>query len=197
MQVKKIPAKGQDKKKNLMKGPQQEETKVVELQIQVYVFDGKIPSKHASREEWLRSYRERADKTFNDTSKLYNELVQFPYPNMALNTVRDHATDTLSLALTVGNKVSEVNVNLKKVPTTDIIHLNRETNDILNTRLLKSTLQISKLEASKTKNLDLLRKVRVKNKALKIQINNLQNESLQIDGPAYKGDLAQILLDEK
>ena len=57
---------------------------------------------------------------------------------MALKTMRDHATDTLSMALTVGNNVSEVNVNLKKVPTTDIIHLNRETIDILNTR--KATL---------------------------------------------------------
>ena len=88
-------------------------------------------------------------------------------------------------------------MKLTKVPTTDIIHLNRETGDILNTRLLKSTLQISKLEASKTKTLVLLRKVRVKNKALKIQINNLQNESVQIEGPAYKGALAQIFRDEK
>ena len=103
----------------------------------------------------------------------------------------DHATYTLILALTVGNKVSKVNMNLKKVPTTDIIHLNKETGDILNTRLLKATLQISKLEASKTKTLDLLRKVRIENKALKIQINNLQNESIQIDGPAYVRTLQQ------
>ena len=92
---------------------------------------------------------------------------------MALNTVRDHATETLSLALTVGNKVSEVNVNLEKVLATDIIHINRETNEILNTRLLKATLQISKLESNKAKTQDLLRKVRVENKALKVQINNL------------------------
>ena len=115
---------------------------------------------------------------------MYNEVIHFPYPNVALKTVRDHATDTLNLALAVVNKVSKVNVNLEKVPTTNIIHLNRETSDILNARVLKATLQISRLEASKTKNLDLLRKVRVENKALKIQINNLQNESLQIEGPA-------------
>ena len=102
---------------------------------------------------------------------MYNELIQFPYPNVVLKTMRDHAINTLSLALTVGNKVSEVNVNLEKVPTTDIIHLNKETNDILNTRLLKATLQMSKLEASKANTIDLLRKVRVKNKALKIQIS--------------------------
>ena len=56
---------------------------------------------------------------------------------------------------------------------------------------------MSKLEESKIKTLDLLRKVRVENKALKIQINNLQNESVQIDVPKYNGAIAQILLDEK
>ena len=67
---------------------------------------------------------------------------------MALNTVRDLATDTLILSLPMGNKVSEVNVNLAKVPTTDIIHLNKEIRDILNPRLLKATIQMSKLEGS-------------------------------------------------
>ena len=95
---------------------------------------------------------------------MYSEVIWFPYLNMALNTVRDHATDTLSLALTMGNKVSEVNVNLAKVPTIDIIHLNKETGDILNTRLLKTTIQMSKLEGIKTKTLDLLRKVRARTK---------------------------------
>ena len=120
-----------------------------------------------------------------------------PYPNVALNTVRDHATDTLSLALAMGNKVSEVNVNLAKVPTTDIIHLNKETGDILNARLLKATIQMSKIEGSKTKTLDLLMKVRVEKKSLKAQINNLQNEAIQTGGPAYKGVLAQKLLNDK
>ena len=104
---------------------------------------------------------------------------------MALKTVRDHSSDTLSLALETGNKVSEVSVNLSKVPTTDIIHLNKETRDILNARLLKDTIQMSKLEESKTKTLNVLRKVRVENKALKAQINNLQNEAIQIEGPQH------------
>ena len=92
---------------------------------------------------------------------------------MALKTVRDHATDILSLALEMGNKVLEVSVNLSKVPTPDIIHFNKETGDILNTRLLKDTIQMSKLEESKAKNLNILRKVRVEKKALKAQISNL------------------------
>ena len=116
---------------------------------------------------------------------------------MALKTVRDHATDTLSLALAMGNKLSEVSVNLWEVPTTDIIHLNKETGDILNARLLKATIQMSKMEESKAKNLNLLRKVRVENKALKAQIKNLQKEAMQIVGPTQKGSLAQKLLDDK
>ena len=123
VQVKKGQAKGRVKKKNLVKEKQQEEPKTTKLQIQEYVFDGKTPRKHASKEDQLGSYRERADKTFKETAELYGEAAWFPYPNVASKTVRDHANDTLSLALEMGNKVSEVSVNLSKVPTTDIIHL--------------------------------------------------------------------------
>ena len=47
------------------------------------------------------------------------------------------------------------------------------------------------------KNLNLLRKVRVENKALKTQINSLQNEAMEMEGPSHKGSLAQKLLDDK
>ena len=105
-------------------------------------------------------------------------------PNVELKAIRDHATDTLSLALAMGNKVSKFNVSLSKVPTSDIIHLNKETRDILNTRLLKATIQMSKLEECREKTSNLLWKERVENKALKAQINNLQKEAMQIEGPA-------------
>ena len=98
-------------------------------------------------------------------------------PDVALKTIRDHATNTLSMAMRMGNKVSKVNVSdLETIRTTDIIHLNRETNDILNTILLKATLHISKLESSKIKTQDILRKVRVENKALKVKFKKLQDE---------------------
>ena len=48
--------RGHAKKKNLIKEQQQEEPKIAKLQIQEYVFDRQTPSKHASKEEWLRSY---------------------------------------------------------------------------------------------------------------------------------------------
>ena len=127
----------------------------------------------------MRSYRDRADKTFEETTKLYREATRLPHPNVALKNVWDYATDTLSLALEVGNKVSEVNVSLSKVPTSDIIHLNKEIGDILNTRLLKATIQLSKLEESKARTSNLLWKSKLEIKALKSQINNLQKEDIQ------------------
>ena len=93
--------KGEMKKKEVKDKQNQEDPETAKLEIQEYVFDGQTPNRHASKEYWLDSYRERADKTFNETSKLYNEVIQFPYPNVALNTVRDHATDTLNLALPI------------------------------------------------------------------------------------------------
>ena len=92
------------KKKNVEEKQKQEEPEASKLQIQEYVFDGQTPNRHASKDDQLDSYQERVDKTFKQTLELYNQVMQFPYPNVALNTMRDHATDTLSLALTMGKK---------------------------------------------------------------------------------------------
>ena len=48
--------KGHVKKKDLVEEQQQKDPKTTRLQIQEYVFDGKIPRKHASKEDWLGSY---------------------------------------------------------------------------------------------------------------------------------------------
>ena len=101
---------------------------------------------YASKEDWMNTYREKDGKTYDEIVKLYEERRQLPGIDVALRDFRDHAIDTLSLAMKMENKVSKVRENLEKFPTTDIIHLNRETNDILNTRLLKATLQMSKME---------------------------------------------------
>ena len=129
------------------------------------------------------------DKTFEETTELYRESACLPQPKVELKTVRDHATDTLSLALAVGNKVSEVNVSLSKFPISDIIQLNKEIRDILNTRLLKAAIQLSKSEESKAMTSNILRNSKVEIKALKAQINNLQKEAIQVEGAGKKGSV--------
>ena len=104
---------------------------------------------------------------------MYHEASWLLQYNVALKAVRDHVTDTLSLALAEGSKVTEVNVNLSKVPNSDVIHLSKEIGGILNNRLLKASIQLSKLEEGKARTSNLLRKARVEVKALKAQINSL------------------------
>ena len=192
-QVKKTSEKGK-----LKQGKQQQEQyKAVGLELQEYVFDGAATRKFLSKEECLETYRERADNFFNETVELYEQVKAFPKPDVILKDVRDHVKDTLSLAMNVGNKVFEVNVNLRNIPATDIIHLNNETSDMLNTRLLKVTIQVSKLESNKKKTLDLLRKERVENKALRIKIKKLQDDLLKSEGNSYQGGATQKLLYEK
>ena len=110
------------------------------LLLEEYVFDGKTPSKYASKEDFLNTYREMTDKTFDETMRLYDEIRQSPRLGVALKIVIDHTTDALSQDMSMGNKVSEVRVSLRQVPTPNIINLNRETKDILNIRLLNATL---------------------------------------------------------
>ena len=64
---------GRVKKKNSVEEQQQENPKTAGFQVQEYIFDRKTPRKHASKEDWLRSYRERDDKTFYETTELYSE----------------------------------------------------------------------------------------------------------------------------
>ena len=120
------------------KGKQKQEEPTKDgLELQEYVFDGKTLRKYASKEDLLNTYRKIVNKTFNETVRLYDEIRQLPRPSVTLKAVRNHTTDTLRLAMSMGNKVSEVRVNLGLVPTPDIINLNREPRDILNTRLLR------------------------------------------------------------
>ena len=63
--------KGQANNKNVVKIQQQVEPEVAKLQIQEYLFEGK--NEQASKEEWLKSYRDKAHKTFEETAELYRE----------------------------------------------------------------------------------------------------------------------------
>ena len=89
------------KKRNVKDKQKQEEPETTKLEIQEYVFDGLTPNRHVSKEDWLEFYQEKANTTCKETAKMYNKVVHFPYPNVALKTMRDHATDTLTMALIV------------------------------------------------------------------------------------------------
>ena len=64
---------------------------------------------------------------------------------MALVSVRDYVQNTLNLDLETKNRVAEVKMNLDDIPIPGIIHLHKQTGDILFTHLLKVTIEFSKL----------------------------------------------------
>ena len=101
------------------------------------------------------------------------------------------------MEVTTGNKVVEIRMNLNNIPTTDMIHLHRETSDIIYTDLLKETLQVSKLHLSKKRVEYLLIKEKVESKGHQKQIKKIQVESLVADSQADKGATAKNLLNEK
>ena len=80
--------------------------------MQEYVFDGNTPSKYASKEDFLNTYRYTTNKTFDETVRFYDEIRQLHGPLVALNTMRDHTIDSLSMVMSMGNKVLEFRVNL-------------------------------------------------------------------------------------
>ena len=65
--------------------------------------------------------------------------------------VKDHAKNTLNLAVATKNKVAEMRLNLENIPVPDMIHLHKHTGDAIYNNLLKSTLKISKLQSIKKK----------------------------------------------
>ena len=99
--------------------------------------------------------------------------------------------------MTTGSKVAEMRMNLKNIPSIDMIHLHRETYDIIYTKLFKATLQVSKLQLSKKRVEDLLRKENMEKKSHHTHIKTLQVELLVADNQADKGAAAQKLLNEK
>ena len=88
-------------------------------------------------------------------------------------------------------------MKFKNILATDMIHLYKHTCDIIYTDLLKETLQVSKLQSSKRKVENLLRKEKVENKSHQAQIKKLQVELLVADSQDDKGATAQKLLTEK
>ena len=129
--------------------------------------------------------------------KLYDEVRKLFGQDVSLVTIRNQAKGTLNLAVTVENKVAKLRMNMKKVRTIDIIHLHKETSDIIYIYLLQATLKVSNLQSGKKKVEDLLRKEKVENKAHQAQIKKLQVDLLVADSQPDKRDSTHNMLKEK
>ena len=94
---------------------------------------------------------------------MYSEVGKISSQYVSLSTVRDYSHKTLNMSLETKNKVVEMKMDLKNIPILDIMHLHKQTGDILFTDLLKATLKLSKLQTNKSRIENQLRHEKVEN----------------------------------
>ena len=85
----------------------------------------------------------------NESLKLFTEVRKSCGQEVSLVSVRYHKNNTLNLAIAFWNRVAEMRINLDDIPVPDMIHLHKQTEDIIHFHFLKSNLKISKLHTSK------------------------------------------------
>ena len=146
------------------------------FEVKEYTFADTLvdsSSQYKDRANSVDKYKDIKDITSEETLKLYSEVRNISNQDVSLVLVRDYVQNTLNLALESKNRVAEVKINLDDIPIPDMIHLHKETRDILFTHLLKITLALSKLQILKGKSRNQLRQEKVENKSHQTQIKKL------------------------
>ena len=87
----------------------------------------------------------------DEALKLYAEVKKNSSKDVSLVTVKDHSQNTLNLEIETKNKVVEMKMSLDNIPILDMIHLHKQTEDIIYTDMLKEILKVSMLQSSKRK----------------------------------------------
>ena len=116
----------------------------------------------------------------NESLKLSVEVRKYCGKKVSLVSVRDHKHNTLNLSIASRNKVGKMRINLDDILVPDMIHLHKQTGDIIHTDFLKSTLKISKLHTSKIRVENQLRQEKVENRAHQDQIKKLETKFLLV-----------------
>ena len=68
-----------------------------------------------------------------------------------------------------------------------MIHLHKKNGDVIYSSMLKSNLKVNKLQSTKNKIENQLRRERLENKAYQQQIKKIQGDLLDIDNESNKG----------
>ena len=92
------------------------ETSVDKFKYRAYLYD---------------KYKNDRDKSLDESLKLYANVRKISSKDVSLVTVKDHAKNTLNLALFTKNKVVEMRLNLENIPILDLIHLYKQTREVI------------------------------------------------------------------
>ena len=116
---------------------------------------------------------------------------------VSLVTVKDHARNTLNLAVATINRIVEMRFNLKYILVPNMIHLHNHIGEFIYSDLMKATLKVSKLQSTMSKIENQQRQEKVENKVHQEQLKKLQGDLLTMDSEVDKGEVTQKILAEK
>ena len=112
-------------------------------------------------------------------------------------TIKDHPKNTLNLAFSTKNMISEMRLNLKDIPVPHMIHLHKNNGEVIYTNLLKATLKFSKLQSIVSKLENRLKQENIENKTYRQQIKKLQGDIIAMDSEPDRGKATKKILVEK
>ena len=98
-----------------------------------------------SRTKLLEKFKENKDIASEEALKLYVEVRKIYSQDVSLFTVRYYSRNTLNFSLATKNRVAKMKMNLENICIPDMIHLHKQTGDIIFTDMLKATLKLSRL----------------------------------------------------
>ena len=134
------------KKKVKIKGPV--------FEMQQYEFS-KVPHTSTymfkSKAELYDKYKNDRETSLDEYLKLYAYVRNISSKDIYLVTVTDHAKNTLKLPVATKNKIVEMRLNLENIPVPNMIHLHKQTWDVIYNNLLKYTLKVSNYSLQRTR----------------------------------------------
>ena len=121
--------------------------------------------KFKTMDELFDKYTDNRDTYLDESLNLYVDVRNISRKYVSLVTVKDHAQNTLNLVVDTKNEVVEMRLNLENIHVPDMIHLHKQTGEVIQSDLLKENLKVSRLQSTKIKIENQLRQERVENKA--------------------------------
>ena len=116
------------------------------FEIQEYEFSEvqEVSSdKFKSRTDLYDQYKKENDISSKKSSILYSKVGNISSKEVSLVTVKDHTRNPLNLVVATMNKIAEMRLNLKAIPILDMIHLHKQTREVIYSDLMKDTLKVS------------------------------------------------------
>ena len=122
--------------------------------MQQYEFS-EVPQTYTNKcksiTELYDKYKNDRETSLDESLKLYAYVRNISSKDIYLVTATDHAKNTLKLPVATKNKIVEMRLNLENILVPYMIHLHKQTRDVIYSNMLKFTLKVSNIQLKKNK----------------------------------------------